>query len=451
MRRLMRFASAGLAVSLALAPVASAQASPLSERQWWFDSRAIEELVWPKTKGAGVTVAVIDSGVQADLPDLRDAVLPGTDMTGGGSDGRRDTQDGAGDFGHGTAMASLIASRGTKTGFTGLAPRAKILPIVAPGVGSTTTAPAIRYAADHGAKVISISQGSPAGSYPHQCPPAVLEAVKHAAEKDAIVVAAAGNEGDSTNEPSYPASCPGVVAVGAFDNQGQAWEHTQRQDYVTLSAPGVNITALGRDGQIWVNGEGTGHATALASGCFALLRSAFPDKSAREIVRLAVNTAKDLGPSGKDDQFGYGALSLRNALSQSVPAGAPNPVYERLDKALAQNANGSSTTSAPQAATAAKKSGGNVIYGGAVFLLGVAMVIAYLYMRHYHGRRTPLRPPRPPKTPTPPPGYGPPGSGPSHNVPPPPPAGGYAPPPPYGHGPTPGPQGPPPGGHPPQR
>jgi subtilisin family serine protease len=160
LRRLVRLASAGLIVALAIGPVTVAEASPLSEQQWWFDTWNIEETVWPQSKGAGVTVAVIDTGVNAALPDMRAAVVPGKSFQGSSSrDGRRDTDEG---FGHGTGMASLIASRGNATGFTGVAPKAKILPLVAPNVGTSTTAPAIRYAADHGAKVINISQGSPA-------------------------------------------------------------------------------------------------------------------------------------------------------------------------------------------------------------------------------------------------------------------------------------------------
>ncbi|MFI7616632.1 S8 family serine peptidase [Nonomuraea terrae] len=299
-----------------------AEASPLSEKQWWFDTWNIEETVWPRTKGAGVTVAVIDTGVNATLPDMRAAVVPGKSFQGSSSrDGRRDTQEG---FGHGTGMASLIASRGNTTGFTGVAPKAKILPLVAPNVGTSTTAPAIRYAADHGAKVINISQGSPAFGG-KACPDEVFEAVAYAVKKDAIVVAASGNEGDTTNEVTYPASCPGVVAIGAMDNQGRPWEKTQRQDYVALGAPGVNIPALSQDGRVWPNGAGTSHASALAAGAFALLRAEYPKMSARRIVQLATDTAKDLGPKGKDNRFGHGVISLRTALSRRFRRVRPTP------------------------------------------------------------------------------------------------------------------------------
>ncbi|MEW2358910.1 S8 family serine peptidase [Spirillospora sp. NPDC029432] len=429
----------------------------MSARQWWFDSWAIEKLVWPKTKGAGVTVAVLDTGVEARLPDMSGAMVPGKAFRTSG-DGSTDTED-AGDFGHGTGMASLIASRGTKTGFMGVAPEAKIMPLATPGISDSSSPDAIKYAADNGAKIVSISLGSSAGNYPHQCPPDMLEAIGHAAKKDVIIVASAGNEGSTGNRPVFPASCPGVVAIGAMDNKGQAWASTQRQDYVTLSAPGVNIPALSQDGRVWPNGNGTSHASALAAGAFALLRSEFPQKSAREIVQLATNTAKDFGPPGKDNRFGYGTLSLRTALTQQVPASAPNPVYERLDKALAD------TKPAKTKPAAAEESSGTsplLIIGGIVVVLAVVGVVLFLFLRR--GKKSGPQAP-------PPPGFGGPGGqgyfNAGHVQPPapgmappqphgqqPPVPGQGAPQPPYGQAPAGGPQGPPqgapPGGTPPQ-
>ncbi|MFB4317480.1 S8 family serine peptidase [Actinomadura sp. 21ATH] len=412
MRRLIRFASAASAVALATAPATAVPASaasaasasaaaPVSARQWWFDTWAIESLVWPKTKGAGVTVAVLDGGVETRLPEFRGGVVPGKAFRIGG-DGGTDTDD-AGEFGHGTGMASLIAARGGRTGFMGVAPEAKIMPLATPGISDSSSPEAIRYAADHGAKIISISLGSTAGSYPHQCPPELLQAVGYAAQKDVIIVAAAGNEGASGNRPSFPGSCPGVVAIGAMDNRGQAWASTQRQDYVTLSAPGVNIAALSQDGRVWPNGNGTSHATALAAGAFALLRSEFPQKSAREIVQLATNTAKDFGPSGKDDRFGYGTLSLRTALTRQVPASAPNPVYERLDAALAQTKKRPAKAGGGDTAAEEGSSGMSplLLVGGGVVVVGAVALVAFLFLRRGKSAGS-----RAPAGSAPPPGFG---------------------------------------------
>ncbi|WP_345444550.1 S8 family serine peptidase [Actinoallomurus vinaceus] len=301
--------------------------------EWWFDSFAIQSIVWPLTKGAGVTVAVLDTGVNADLPEFNGVVLPGADFNGTGTDGRRDVDP---ESGHGTGMASLIAAQGGgPSNWVGIAPEARILPVVDRESSPDTEARSIRYAVDHGAKVVSMSHADIATAYPGHCPPQVLDAVAYAAKKDAVLVAAAGNDGDGGNDPQYPAACPGVVAVGAYDHLGNPWQKTQRQDYVTVAGPGVDVGALGKDGRLYHHGYGSSQATALVAGAVALIRSKFPDESARRIVQRITATVTDVGPSGKDDQTGYGALSLRNALRASVPTTAPNPVYERLDKALA--------------------------------------------------------------------------------------------------------------------
>ncbi|MCP9980050.1 S8 family serine peptidase [Actinomadura madurae] len=275
MRWLLRTAAATAAIGLAAAPVVPAQAAPGPRSdQWWFDSWSIQKEVWPVTKGKGVTVAVIDTGVNAQLPDLKPVVLPGTDLTGKGGDGRQDTD--AYKHGHGTGMASLIASQGTKTGFVGVAPEARILPIAA-SVSGTTTGKAVRYAVDHGAKVINISEGSESAAiYPNQCPPQLLEAVQYAAAKDVVIVASAGNTGDNGNKPSYPASCPGVLAVGALGHDGKPWKSTQRQPYVTVAAPGTDVGWINKEGHAYNAGEGTSQASALAAGAAALVRSRDP-------------------------------------------------------------------------------------------------------------------------------------------------------------------------------
>lgn len=371
---LSRAVSEMMALTLIGAPSAAAVTVPRpdSSTQWWFASWAIERQVWPLTKGGGVTVAVIDSGVNAKLPDLRGVVLPGADFNGTGTDGRRDVDE---EFGHGTAMAALIAGQGRGTGLVGIAPQAKILPIIARGLGEDTLVPAIRFAVDHGAHIINISQAAtvPPG---RECPPAVQQVVAHAASKNVIVVAGAGNTGDTHNVANYPASCPGVVGVGAIDRRGAPWTRTQRQPYVTVAAPGSGITALGKDGRAWPNGSGTSHATALASGAFALLRSRFPAMPSRRLVQLVINTAVDLGPPGKDDVTGFGGVSIRRALRRQVPVTAPNPVYERLDNTMsamsAPAASNSPTTgSAAIGSRAADSSGGAPLLG--IGLAGAAL------------------------------------------------------------------------------
>ncbi|WP_301177653.1 type VII secretion-associated serine protease mycosin [Actinomadura geliboluensis] len=422
MRWLLRTVAATAAIGLAAAPAVPAHAAPGPRAdQWWFRSWSIQKEVWPVTKGKGVTVAVIDTGVNAQLPDMKPVVLPGTDLTGKGGDGRRDND--SNNHGHGTGMASLIASQGTKTGFVGIAPEAKILPIAAPSVSGPTTAKAVRYAVDNGAKVVNISESSEsAGIYPNQCPPELLDAVKYAAEKDVVIVASAGNSGDIGNKPNYPASCPGVVAVGAFGHDGKPWKSTQRQPYVTVAAPGADVGYLGKEGHAYNSGAGTSQASALASGAIALVRSRYPEMSARQVVQRITATAKDFGPTGKDDLLGYGVISIPRALKQNVPDTAPNPVYERLDK-VAGGAKAGAGATKPAAADKDDSGGFPIlIVGGVVVVLLVLGVGGFLLMR---GRKkpaapsgpAPMAPPQPFGAPGPGPQQGPPPGGP-HNRPP---------------------------------
>lgn len=388
MRWLLRTMATTGAIGLtaALAVPVYAEPGPRAD-QWWFRSWSIQKEVWPVTRGQGVTVAVIDTGVNGDLPDLRPVVLPGADLTGNGGDGRRDYD--AHRNGHGTGMASLIASQGTATGFVGIAPEAKILPIAAPAVNGPTTAKAIRFAVDHGATVVNISESSvSAALYPNQCPPQILDAIKHAADKDVVVVASAGNTGDVDNKPNYPASCPGVLAVGAFGQDGKPWRSTQRQPYVTVAAPGTRVGWINMDGHAYRDGQGTSQAGALTSGAVALIRSRYPQMPARQVVQRITATAKDFGPPGRDDQLGYGVISIPRALTQNVPDTAPNPVYDRLD-AVAGSTEREAKAGATAPRPAAAEQGGPAVFpsliaGGAVVVLIVLGASGFLLMR---GRR----------------------------------------------------------------
>ncbi|GAA4234976.1 hypothetical protein GCM10022254_41160 [Actinomadura meridiana] len=380
MRWLLRVGATVTAIGLAAAPVVPAHAAPgLSDRQWWFGSWNIQEKVWPLTKGKGVTVAVIDTGVNARVPDLEAAVLPGADMTGRGGDGREDNDRYKG--GHGTGMASLIASRGTSSGFYGIAPEAMILPIAAPVVSPPVTSNSIRYAVDHGAKVVNISLGLPGSDvFPNQCPPQLLDAVKYADSKDVVVVASAGDEGDTVNSPDYPGSCPGVLAVGALARDSKPWVSTQRQSYVTVGAPGQDVGWINKTGQVFDTGEGTSQAAALTAGAAALLRSHDPELSARQVVQRLTATARDFGPPGRDVMLGYGVISISRALTQNVPEDAPNPVYERLDKATASKAGDGATK---PAAVEQDDSGGFpvLVVAGVVVALLVLGGGAFLLLR----------------------------------------------------------------------
>lgn len=311
-------------------PVSAATAPNPRNEQWWFAAWELQTKVWSITQGNGVTVAVLDTGVQADIPELTGVVLRGTDATGGGGDGRTDVDE-TPTSGHGTGMATLIAGQGGPSRFVGVAPAAEILPIVVHRGEQTADAAGIRYAVDRGAKVINLSQFTPA-----PCPVDVQSAVAYAIEHDVVIVAGAGNTGHADNMPGFPANCAGVLAVGAIDNQMRAWPKTQRQPYVTVAAPGVYTGGVDKNGQFY-RSNGTSDASALTSAAVALVRSKYPQMPAREVVQRIVASTRDAGPPGKDEQTGYGVVRPLHALQDEVPKNAPNPVFDAYDQWAAAN------------------------------------------------------------------------------------------------------------------
>jgi type VII secretion-associated serine protease mycosin len=412
-----------LALVMALGSAAPGAAAagykkPLAD-EWWFDSWEIQQRLWPISQGQGVTVAVLDTGVQADLPELSGVVLPGTDATGAGGDGRTDTDDAAVP-GHGTGMATLIASQGGRTGFLGMAPKAKILPVT---IHSSAAAgvPGIRYAVDHGAKVINISQvvNGP-------CPADMQRAVGYAIEHDVVVVAGAGNTGDSGNPTESPANCAGVLAVGAIGVSGQSFvplDTTQKQPYVAVSAFGGNVGGVLKDGQYHTSKGGTSAATALTSASVAIIRAKYPKMSAREVVHRLVASCLDIEPSGRDDRTGYGLIRPSRALTGDLPKNAPNPVFAAYDKWKSGAGGTSGGRNTPGASSSGGGSGGGpsiLLFVLPVVLLLVVVLVIVLVRR---GRRRAGGPPQGPgpygpgAAQGPPPSFGP--GRPGHGPPPP--------------------------------
>jgi type VII secretion-associated serine protease mycosin len=352
--RLRRWFVIGAAV-VATAPIGVPAAAVLPGRaaedgQWWLTQWRMDE-VWQITDGAGVVVAVLDSGVDASVPELAGAVLAGADFIGRGTDGRTDVDD----PGHGTAMAALVAARGGAGGYQGVAPGASILPVTTsiggdegPGEESMSRwiTDGIRYAVDNGAQVISVSLGGTANPSrsPDGCPAAVAEAVRYAAERDVIVVASSGNIREG--RPEFPGACPGVLTVGATDTQLEPWRDSHAGDHVEVTGPGTDmllVTAGGGRGA----GSGTSSSTALVAGAVALVRSQFPDAPAAEVLARIIHTARDLDAPGRDDVTGYGIVRPFQALTEPVPPDAPNPVWEDLAAAPDPGAGEAGATAAP--------------------------------------------------------------------------------------------------------
>ncbi|MEV0370397.1 S8 family serine peptidase [Streptomyces sp. NPDC050636] len=302
------------------APVASAD--QVRDAQWPLKAFKSEEMAKIST-GKGITVAVIDDGVNGSHPDLEGNVLPGKDFT---SDGPADEES---KNNHGTSMSGAIAGHGHgpggSSGIKGLAPSAKILPLKwsdmngGESADSDSYAEPLRYAVDHGAKIVNMSFGGP--SITDEEKEAIAYAVKH----DVLLVAAAGNEGDTSL--GYPASAPGVLTVGAVGSDGKVWEKSNYGPQVLLTAPGVRIRSAGVTSP-YGYGDGTSDAAAYVSGAAALIRAKFPKLSAGQVTNRLTKTA--LLPPGSgvakvpDEHYGYGLIRPLRALKESIPAGPKN-------------------------------------------------------------------------------------------------------------------------------
>ncbi|AZM63244.1 type VII secretion-associated serine protease mycosin [Streptomyces sp. WAC 01438] len=313
--------AAVLAAGLVFLPAAPAHADGIRARQWSLEAMHTDE-AWRTTKGEGVTVAVLDTGVEADHPDLDGNVLTGEDLVGfGAREGDRAWAR------HGTAMAGIIAGHGHGPGNTdgvmGIAPEAKILPVrviledgdpsraKARKTRGNALAEGIRWAADHGADVINLSLGDDSASAHPE--PGEDEAIQYALGKGVVVVASAGNGGEKGDRISYPAAYPGVITATAVDRYGTRAPFSTRRWYATVSAPGVDVIIADPDHKYY-EGWGTSAAAAFVSGAVALVRSAHPDLTPAQIKRLLEDTARNAPADGRDDSRGFGFIDPAAAI-----------------------------------------------------------------------------------------------------------------------------------------
>jgi type VII secretion-associated serine protease mycosin len=332
-----RRARATIAILLAAASVLvaaqPAHADVIRDREYWLDDYGIRD-AWTVTRGKGVTIAIIDTGVDGDHADLAGAVVGGADFsTLGSSNGQ--TPVGSDDSSHGTMVASLAAARGTGGGggMIGAAPDASLLSLSI-GFGESQgpssddqIADAVRWAVDNGADVINMSLTRNTLEWPTSWDDAFL----YAMEKDVVVVAAAGNRGSGTTQVGAPATMPGVLTVGGVGRNGEAsWDASAQGISIAVSAPSEQLVGATPGGG-YVLWDGTSGATPIVAGIVALVRAAHPELDAANIIQRLIATAKPAGVEGDDPIYGYGLVDAAAAVSAAVVPVSSNPMGDLSD------------------------------------------------------------------------------------------------------------------------
>ncbi len=367
--------SLGLCAAMALLGASSANADGVRDSEWWLESSGITK-AWEVSKGEGVKVAVIDTGIDTSHPDLVDVVVGGKDVSGAGA------ADGSKPLGnlpeHGTLVATLLAGRGNNSveidgaraeaeaqqiaydravqsaeeagetppekpepieipapgpgpdGVVGVAPEAELLSVSLwmgtenpAGISVEDQVPAaVIWAVDKGAKVINMSLGSTRPEWPVSWD----RAFKYAEDNDVVVVAAAGNRAGGMNQVGAPATIPGVLTVAGIDREGKASVDSSTEGIsIGVAAPAEPLVGGLPDGG-YADWSGTSGAAPLVSGVAAMIRSKYPEMKAPQVINRILYTARDAGKPGVDNLYGHGILDAHAALTAEVPMAAENPM-----------------------------------------------------------------------------------------------------------------------------
>ena len=286
-------------------------------QEWWLAGLHVRQ-AWRTTEGAGITVAVLSTGVAAGHPDLAGSVSTGPDFTGSG-------RTAGGPFWgiDGTEVAGVIAGHGHGTGgesgILGIAPAAKILSIRVnleyndplnsdPAIARrlpAAIADGITYAVDHGARVIDLpldpgtagltGQGDPAAAGGSQAEQA---AVAYALRKNVVLVAPAGDDALGPGLVNYPAAYPGVIAVGAVARDGQLAPFSSRHSYVSLTAPGVDLMAATPPDD-YARISSTSTSSGIVAGVAALILSRFPHLTVAQVTQALTEGTTGAPPTGR--------------------------------------------------------------------------------------------------------------------------------------------------------
>jgi Subtilase family len=359
LKRLMMAAPAiGLAVAWTALSGAPAMADQVRHQEWWLSRLHITQ-AWGTSKGAGVTIALLDTGVDPGQADIFGSVITGKDLT------NTREQQGSQFFGiHGTAMASLIVGHGhgpgDSAGIMGVAPDARLLSVrvaldsgdpqlLNPAVTSNlpnAIATGIRYAVANGAQVIDLPLDpgqtpsdliapipaptptpSPSPSQSTTPPPdgtaAEQAAVAYALSQGVVLVAPGGDNGAGTDAPNFPADYPGVISVGAFDSNFLKAPFSSRQSYVTLTAAGDGMTAEVPP-NTYATVSSTSAASAVVTGIAALIKSQFPELTPPQVTRALIRSTVFRPKGGLADGSGHGTVDAARALTAAAAIAAPS-------------------------------------------------------------------------------------------------------------------------------
>jgi type VII secretion-associated serine protease mycosin len=363
---------------------ATAQVDQIRARQWHLDAMRIPK-AWKTAKGEGVTVAVLDTGVYTDHPDLVGRVQTGPDLTGGAR------RPGSRYWGlHGTSMASIIAGHGNgpgqARGVLGVAPGSRILSVRVTWENDDpqrqtegqaarnrdAVAQGIRYAVDQGADIINMSLGG--GRLFYDGNSTEESAIDYALDRGVVLIASAGNDGAGPNRNNFPAAYQGVIAVGALDRRLSLWKDSNRRPYVAVCAPGVEIVSAD-SGSGYVIGTGTSPSSAIVAGVAALIRSRYPRLEPAEVREALVAGALPGRPTGSATC--KGPLDAVRAMSAA----------SRINRRSGGTEDETRTPSPPPAPYTEPAGGDHLllagILGGGGLLIGIAVLLGFRHRRRY--------------------------------------------------------------------
>lgn len=387
----LALSAAVVAGALALPPAAFADAT--RDGQWYLSELRVAE-AHKLSKGEGVVIGVVDTGVDATHPDLDGSVLPGKDMAGTGGQGLAPSDP------HGTGVASVLVGHDDPDGVMGIAPAAKVLSARATDASGELSAPlideAIRWLVDNGADIITASVGGNTGDAAGQ------SAVDYATAHGVLVIAAAGNKkGERPYETwfttMYPAAFTGAVAVTGTTTGGAFWDgsvqHVVQAGYLGISAPAAPMRVAAPGGG-YREASGTSYSAPIVAGTAALIKSRFPNLNREQLLERLLLTAEDKGGPGPDVEYGYGVVDPLGALTEDVAYATPPA---------------DPSGSGPVAAPGGSEAGASGLVPVAVTAGGLllAAVVVLLVVRSARRRRpaaAAVTPPPPAHGPPPPPG-----------------------------------------------